>query len=112
MEYGLEPHRLTRLLNSLGARETPPPLQVFLTIHSPVAVLVLPVSIADDIQSMVRAGLEAFLARSVIACEGASEIELIRGLDHYWTALNDTSMLSTGTAFVNMLVEESLTDVF
>lgn len=44
--------------------------------------------IADDIQSTVRADPEAFLARSVIVCEGASEVGLIRGLDHYWTALN------------------------
>ncbi|ANK24883.1 MULTISPECIES: ATP-dependent nuclease [Klebsiella pneumoniae complex] len=121
VEYGLEPHRLTRLLNSLGARETPPPLQVFLTTHSPVAVrelngnqlfvvrghptahhLVLPVGIADDIQSTVRADPEAFLARSVIVCEGASEVGLIRGLDHYWTALNGNSMLSAGTTFVNV----------
>lgn len=121
VEYGLEPHRLTRLLNSLGARETPPPLQVFLTTHSPVAVrelngnqlfvvrghstaphLVLPVGIADDIQSTVRADPEAFLARSVIVCEGASEVGLIRGLDHYWTALSGNSMLSAGTAFVNV----------
>lgn len=121
VEYGLEPHRLTRLLNSLGARETPPPLQVFLTTHSPVAVrelngnqlfvvrshptaphLVLPVGISDDIQSTVRADPEAFLARSLIVCEGASEVGLIRGLDHYWTSLNGNSMLSAGTAFVNV----------
>ncbi|EPD7239539.1 TOPRIM nucleotidyl transferase/hydrolase domain-containing protein [Escherichia coli] len=58
--------------------------------------------IADDIQSTVRADPEAFLARSVIVCEGASEVGLIRGLDHYWTALNGNSMLSAGTAFVNV----------
>ena len=38
VEYGLEPHRLMRLLNSLGAKETQPPLQVFMCTHSPVAV--------------------------------------------------------------------------
>ena len=38
VEYGLEPHRLMRLLDSLGAKETPPPLQAFLTTHSPVAL--------------------------------------------------------------------------
>ncbi|MGG4627327.1 ATP-dependent nuclease [Serratia odorifera] len=121
VEYGLEPHRLTRLLNSLGAKENPPPLQVFLTTHSPVAVRelngnqlfvvrkspdgahqVLQVGVADDIQSTVRADPEAFLARSVIVCEGASEVGLIRGLDHFWTNINGQSMLAAGTAFVNV----------
>ena len=121
VEYGLEPHRLTRLLNSLGAKENPPPLQVFLTTHSPVAVRelngnqlfvvrkspdgahqVLQVGVADDIQSTVRADPEAFLARSVIVCEGASEVGLIRGLDHFWTNANGASMMVDGTAFVNV----------
>lgn len=120
MEYGLEPHRLTRLLNSLGAKENPP-LQVFLTTHSPVAVRelngnqlfvvrksqdgahqVLPVGDADDIQSTVRLDPEAFLARSVIVCEGASEVGLIRGLDHFWTNINGQSMLAAGSAYVNV----------
>lgn len=121
VEYGLEPHRLTRLLNSLGAKENPPPLQVFLSTHSPVAVRelngnqlfvvrksadgahrVLQVGVADDIQSTVRADPEAFLARSVIVCEGASEVGLIRGLDHFWTNINGQSMLAAGTAYVNV----------
>ena len=38
LEYGLEPHRIIRLLGSLGAKEKPAPLQVFATTHSPVAV--------------------------------------------------------------------------
>src|SRR5690606_14535143 len=38
LEHGLEPHRIIRLIGSLGAKETPPPLQVFMTTHSPVAL--------------------------------------------------------------------------
>src|SRR3546814_4989268 len=41
LEHGLEPHRIIRLLGSLGAKEAPPPLQVFMTTHSPVALLEL-----------------------------------------------------------------------
>jgi putative ATP-dependent endonuclease of OLD family len=37
VEHGLEPHRIIRLLGSLGAKEKSPPLQVFMTTHSPVA---------------------------------------------------------------------------
>lgn len=38
LEYGLEPHRIIRLLGSIGAKIAPPPLQAFLTTHSPVAL--------------------------------------------------------------------------
>lgn len=121
VEYGLEPHRLTLLLNSLGAKERPAPLQVFMTTHSPVAVRELSgdqifvvrkyndgvtyvqlVGSADDVQSTVRADPEAFLARKVIVCEGASEVGFVRGLDHYWTEIYGSSMLSAGTAYVNV----------
>jgi len=120
VEYGLEPHRLVRLLDSLGAKDNPTPLQAFLTTHSPVAVrelrgdqifvvrkrsdgthLVSAVGVADDVQSTIRLDPEAFLARSVIVCEGASEVGLIRGLDQYWTAQNCRSLLAAGTAYVN-----------
>lgn len=121
VEYGLEPHRLIRLLDSLGAKENPPPLQAFLTTHSPVAVRELRgdqifvvrkqpdgshhinmVGVEDDIQSTIRLDPEAFLARSVIVCEGASEVGLIRGLDQYWVAQNCRSLLAAGTAYVNV----------
>lgn len=121
VEYGLEPHRLIRLLDSLGAKESINPLQAFLTTHSPVAVrelrgdqifvvrkgqdgahIVSTVGTADDVQSTIRMDPEAFLARSVIVCEGASEVGLIRGLDQYWTALNYRSLLAAGTAYVNV----------
>ena len=38
LEHGLEPHRIVRLLGSLGAKGESPPLQVFMTTHSPVAL--------------------------------------------------------------------------
>jgi hypothetical protein len=119
--YGLEPHRLTRLLNSLGAKDNLAPLQVFMTTHSPVAVrelsgkqicvvrnvpeevtYLLSVGVADDVQSTVRADPEAFLARNVIVCEEASEVGFIRGLDHYLTSINGRSMLAAGKAYVNV----------
>lgn len=34
VEYGLEPHRLMRFLDSLGAKDAAAPLQVFMTTHS------------------------------------------------------------------------------
>jgi putative ATP-dependent endonuclease of OLD family len=120
IEYGLEPHRLTLLLDSLGAKDATMPLQVFMTTHSPVAVrelngdqvlvmralddvhVVRAVGNADDVQSTLRAVPEAFLARTVIVCEGASEVGLIRGLDQYFMALGHRSLLASGTSYVDV----------
>lgn len=101
LEYGLEPHRIIRLLGSLGAKEANPPLQAFMTTHSPVALrelsgnqlfvvrpsegghVILPVGSAGDVQGTIRLFPDAFLAPAVIICEGASEVGLVRGLDQY-----------------------------
>jgi len=120
LEYGLEPHRLIRLLGSLGAKENPPPLQVFMTTHSPVAVRELngnqvfvvranaqdhqvkQVGITDDVQSTIRRDPEAFLARTVIVCEGASEVGFVRGMDEYRVLQGQHSLLASGTAYVDI----------
>jgi putative ATP-dependent endonuclease of the OLD family len=34
LEHGLEPHRIIRLIDALGAKEQDPPLQAFITTHS------------------------------------------------------------------------------
>ncbi|SDK70629.1 ATP-dependent nuclease [Stenotrophomonas pavanii] len=119
VEYGLEPHRLMRLLDSLGAKETTPPIQAFLTSHSPVALRELSgdqlfvtrrhsqlhsVTVAgssDEIQSTLRADPEAFLAKSVIVCEGASEVGFVRGLDLWGVAAEQPSFAALGGSCVN-----------
>lgn len=119
VEYGLEPHRLKRLLDSLGAKEVNAPLQVFLTTHSPVALRELSSSQlfivrkqpnfhevrapgqSDHVQSTLRTDPEAFLAKSLLVCEGASEIGLARGLDQYWAARNYPSFFALGGSYVN-----------
>ncbi|MDQ9171718.1 AAA family ATPase [Oxalobacteraceae bacterium R-40] len=120
LEHGLEPHRLIGLLNALGAKDNPAPMQVFATTHSPVAVrelngnqifvvrsnaeshLVQQVGIADDVQSTVRADPEAFLARTVILCEGASEVGFIRGMDQFYASRGYLSLLAGGVAYANV----------
>jgi hypothetical protein len=120
VEHGLEPHRVIRLLDSLGAKEEVPPMQAFLTTHSPVAVrelgghqivvvrhngvqhMMLNAGSSDDIQSTLRADPEAFLAKSVIVCEGASEVGLARGLDQYWVMNGHPSFFAQGGAFVDV----------
>jgi len=120
VEFGLEPHRLARLLDSLGAKDAALPLQVFMTSHSPVAIRELSgnqvfvvraqaarhdvrqVGVTDDVQSTLRADPEAFLAKSVIVCEGASEVGLSRGLDQYWVGRGATSFFALGGAYVDV----------
>ena len=119
VEYGLEPHRLMLLLNSLGAKDETQPLQVFMTTHSPVALkelsgkqlfilrqrlgvhsAVCP-GASDEIQGTLRMAPEAFLAKSVIVCEGASEVGFLRGMDQCWVQCGATSFLANGGSYVN-----------
>jgi len=119
LEHGLEPHRIIRLLGSLGAKEETPPLQAFMTTHSPVALQeldgsqlfvtrpaadkhrVLTVGTADHIQGTIRRYPDAFLAHSVIVCEGASEVGLVRGVDQYRTAHGHEAITAQGTALAD-----------
>lgn len=119
VEYGLEPHRLARLLDSLGAKDDGELLQTFMTSHSPVALRELTadqvfvvrlqldqhrvrrVGAVDAIQGMLRKNAEAFLAKSIVVCEGASEVGLGRGLDRYWRSKGLPSFFALGGAYVD-----------
>jgi putative ATP-dependent endonuclease of the OLD family len=119
VEHGLEPHRLIRFIGSIGAKEVNPPLQAFVTTHSPVALRELSgdqlfvlrqigdkhsanlVGSNNPIQGTIRKFAEAFLAPSVIICEGASEVGLIRGVDFYRVAQGLTSIGACGVALVD-----------
>ena len=127
LEYGLEPHRIIRLLGALGAKEERPPLQVFATSHSPIAVTELSAhqlhivrrngvqhrvtraSDAGDVQGTIRAHAHALLASSIVVCEGGSEIGLIRGLDQHFTASGETSLSACGATLVNRNGDETFT---
>lgn len=119
VELGLEPHRLQRLLISLGAKEDEPPLQVFMSTHSPVAVRELAANQLwalrpndgehkalwageyEEVQSAARATPDALLAKTVILCEGKSEVGLVRGLDMYWSEQGQKSLLADGAIAVS-----------
>lgn len=119
VEYGLEPHRLMRLLDSLGAKDATQPLQVFMTTHSAVTLRELAgnqlfvvrqrssihtatcAGIDDGIQGTLRKAAEAFLAKSVIVCEGASEVGFARGMDRWWVHCGATSFLARGGSYVD-----------
>lgn len=119
LEYGLEPHRIIRLLGALGAKEEVPPLQVFATSHSPTTVtelsahqlhivrrnggrhIVTCASDAGNVQGTIRAHAHALLATSIVVCEGGSEIGLMRGLDQHFTATGAISLAACGATLVN-----------
>jgi len=118
VEHGLEPHRIMRLIGSLGAKTTPAPQQVFATSHSPVVLKELghhqlfvlrknrdgahhPYKIPADAQGTLRTFPEAFLAPSVLLCEGATEVGFVRGLDQYCVAQGQTPIQAAGLAIVD-----------
>lgn len=119
LEHGLEPHGIIRLLGSIGAKEKDPPLQAFVTTHSPVVLQelsadqimvvrkmegshdVMCAGSYGDLQGTIRTCPDAFLASSVVVCEGASEVGLIRGLDQYYVGEGYTSASALGVALVD-----------
>lgn len=102
VEFGLEPHRITRLIKHVREDQRG---QYFLTTHSPTVLRELTVkelhvvhnkggvvqitSAAKDgleqleVQGKIRSSTEAFLAKKVVVCEGATEVGFVRGFDDY-----------------------------
>ena len=110
-EYGLEPYRITRLLNELGSKDIEPQKQVFITTHSPYVLrelqatqlhvlrkqsitaqaLELPFYShkiysllgGEQEQATLRACAEAFFSKAIIVGEGSTEVGFVRGFDLY-----------------------------
>lgn len=117
LDHGLEPHRIIRPLGALGAKETPPLLQVFMTTYSQVAVVefsadqlhvvrrrdntheVLLASSAGDVQGTIWAEPQAMLAGTILVCEGATEVGLIRSIDQFYDA--DIPIAACSSALVD-----------
>jgi putative ATP-dependent endonuclease of OLD family len=102
VEFGLEPHRITRLIKHIRDDKTG---QYFLTTHSPTVVRELThkelyivhnkagtvqiIAASDkcfeenEVQGKLRSNAEAFLSKKVVVCEGATEVGFLRGLDDH-----------------------------
>lgn len=128
-EYGLEPFRINRLLNEIGAKDEVPSQQVFITTHSPYVLRelkaeqlqvvrkrgevpfpppfhesshqIFTMTNTSDHQSTLRACAEAFLANKVIVCEGKTEIGLFRGVDYVEAEQNRQSIQALGVMYAD-----------
>jgi hypothetical protein len=97
VEYGLEPHRLRRLLRYFHEQGVG---QMIMTTHSPIAVselagdgllIVRSISGVTDVRvvdssfrKLVRRYPEAFLATKIIVCEGETEMGVLLAMDLWW----------------------------
>jgi len=129
IEQGLEPDRVKQLIRTLKQQQ---PGQIFLTTHSREVVTELDASSlalaikesrgskievrrlgSDDnrLQKAVRACSEAFFAKKVIVCEGATEIGICRAIEKWRTSQGKEQMSFKECAYVdgtgNTLIERA-----
>ena len=129
VEYGLEPHRLLHLLQSLreavAVDSTPGLDQIILTTHSPLAVAEMKAGdlhvvgsidgattirrVTDafddedgiDPQAIARAGASALLAKRVIVAEGRTEVGYVRAMASLWNKKRGTPIAHLGTTVMD-----------
>lgn len=120
VEFGLEPHRITRLIKYVREDRRG---QYFLTTHSPTVLreltvkelyvvhskggVVQIVSAAKDgleqleVQGKIRSSTEAFLAKKVVVCEGATEVGFVRGFDDHQVSKGKDPLSYHGVALMD-----------
>lgn len=121
VEFGLEPHRITRLIKHIREDNQG---QYFLTTHSPTVlreltveelyvvhrsggvVQVTPVAgkglEEHGLQGKVRSSSDAFLAKKVVVCEGATEVGFLRGFDDYQVDSSKDPLSFHGVALLDV----------
>lgn len=126
IEYGLEPHRIVRLIKRLEEDEKYS--QVFITTHSPIVVEQVPLgSMAvvrrhgeqEDIhteihmipqsnavfQKMRRSKPSSLLAKRVLVCEGKTEYGVMKRLIEAWDAERENSGMAVSASHGFALVD-------
>lgn len=120
VEFGLEPHRISRLIKHVREDKRG---QYFLTTHSPVVLRELRInelyvvhskagvvqiisassgSLKEhEVQGKIRSSAEAFLAKKVVVCEGATEVGFLRGLDDFQVGKGEDPLSFHGLALLN-----------
>jgi len=111
IENGLEPFRLRNLIRTLRPRNTDS-CQCFITTHSAISIVELKsdelfvvrsnkgktdvFQATNSLQNIVRGIPEAFLARSIIVCEGKTEWGICRALNDHWQSLGKPPLACMG----------------
>lgn len=112
IEQGLEPDRVQHLVSTLKKNNAG---QVFITTHSRDVIVELEtddlllmrsspsklVEFNSSLQGCLRKNPEAFFARKIILCEGATEIGLCRALNNYKIIKGHQNAAYSGVRFTN-----------
>lgn len=114
IEQGLEPDRVQHIVSTLKKKTG---LQVILTTHSSNAIVELSCSdiyirrnnisglmkipLTDEMQGTLRKNPEAFFAKRVLICEGATEVGIIRGLNTYALQSKGKSLAYLGILYAD-----------
>lgn len=112
IELGLEPDRVQHLVCALSKYKE---AQVIITTHSSNVITELPSGclyimrsganflqlIGADLQDCVRANPEAFFAKKVLVCEGATEVGICRAINGFRIRKGKLSAACLGVRFVD-----------
>jgi putative ATP-dependent endonuclease of the OLD family len=112
LEQGLEPDRARFLVKKLKDNNKG---QIFVTTHSNNVIVELSVkniflmnndkqslfSFSEDLQGCIRNNPEAFFAKRIIVCEGATEVGICRALNHFRIHNNKDNLSTLGIALVD-----------
>ena len=112
IEQGLEPDRIRTIINKLSQVD---PGQVIITTHSRDVVVESKsetiylmskeanslYQFESELQGLLRSQPEAFFARRVILCEGATEYGIIRALDHHLQKEGELGLSARSIAVVD-----------
>lgn len=112
IEQGLEPDRSQHLVNTLSKQNAQ---QFIITTHSSNVAVELPsdslyvkvkengclLHVGKDLQDCVRKNPEAFFAKKVVICEGATEIGICRAINEFRIKSGLRSASCAGVRFVD-----------
>lgn len=112
IEQGLEPDRVQHLVSQLKKSIDG---QIFITTHSQNVIVELDhdnlylvkerceklIQFASDLQGCLRAHPQAFFAKKVIVCEGATEVGICRALNEFRLNSGKQSAATKGICFID-----------
>lgn len=112
VEQGLEPDRVQHLINQLSKYEDK---QVIITTHSRNVIVEIPCTslylmrkkanclkhVEGELQGSIRKNPEAFFAKKVLVCEGATEVGFCRSINEYRINQKRISAACKGVRFAD-----------